>query len=86
MKNVRIDYTVYPPDFVRGEGPCWDFRTLNRAKAAARSLGAGARIDRNFNKDKLLDWWSYKNYWIWDGRSFLKRPGGDVNLTAFRSN
>jgi hypothetical protein len=74
IKRVRIDYTVYPPIHQSG-GPCWDFRTFERARKAARVLGPGARVYRNFNQsnkeeDAVGDWWSGKRYWTWDGTSF----------------
>lgn len=85
MKRIRIDYTVYPPNFSPGDG-CWDFRTFQRAKSASRSLGIGARIYRNFNKrgraGEVEDWWSGKLFWLWNGNAFQRRPGGDVNVTS----
>jgi hypothetical protein len=76
IRRIRIDYTVYRPNHQRGE-PCWDFRTLRRAKTAARGLGSGSRIYRNFNQTNkrsqiLGDWWSGKYFWTWDGMYFSR--------------
>ena len=78
IERIRIDYTVYAPNYEPGKG-CWDLRTLQRAKRFARTLGPGARVYRNFNqtnkRGKILgDWWSGKSYWTWDGRRFQKKP------------
>jgi hypothetical protein len=75
IKRIRIDYTVYPPDHTPdGQIPCWDYRTFERAKRAARSFGVGARVYRNFNQiDKSgaeSNWWSDRWFWTWDGESF----------------
>jgi hypothetical protein len=75
IKRVRIDYTVYPPLHHAG-GQCWDFRTFERARKAARLLGPGARVYRNFNQTNkqgvtLGDWWSDRWFWTWDGKTFL---------------
>jgi len=75
IKRVRIDYTVYPP-LHRSGGQCWDFRTFERARRAARMLGPGARVYRNFNQTnkesgKQGDWWSDRWFWTWDGKAFL---------------
>ncbi len=74
IERIRIDYSVYPPNHRSGE-PCWDFRTFRRAKSAARSLGLGARIYRNFNqtnkRGKILgDWWRDRHRWTWTGKKF----------------
>ena len=81
IKRIRIDYTVYPPDHRRGD-PCWDFRTFNRAKAAARSSGRGSRVYRNFNQSNKLghvlgDWSSGKHFWIWNGKVFCRAVDTD---------
>jgi hypothetical protein len=81
IRRIRIDYTVYVPNHHPGE-PCWDFRTFQRAKGAARRLGAGSRVYRNFNQTNkrgkpLGDWWSGRSYWMWDGLKFQKKP--DLN-------
>ena len=76
IRRIRIDYTVYPPDHNSERGdPFWEFRTFNRAKTAARHMGAGARIYREFNQTNkrgeiLGDWWSGKYYWTWNGKLF----------------
>lgn len=73
---MRIDYTVYSSDHQPGE-VCWDFRTLSKAKSAARGLGPGSRVHRNFNLESKRgkmphDWWSSKFYWMWNGHSFVR--------------
>ncbi len=77
IKRVRIDYTVYSPNYHPGDG-CWDLRTLESAKRKARGLGAGSRIYRNFNQTNKLgmilgDWWTGTHYWTWTGGLFLRR-------------
>ncbi len=77
IRRIRIDYTVYPPNH-GNEQPCWDFRTFNKAKSAARRFGVGARIYRNFNQTNkrgeiLGGWWSGKHFWIWNGESFDRK-------------
>jgi hypothetical protein len=62
IQRIRIDYTVYPPDFKPGKSPCWDFRTFTKAKRKAKGLGNGARVYRNFNQTNkrgqpLGNWW-----------------------------
>jgi len=74
IKRIRIDYTVYPPLHQSG-GQCWDFRTFERAKKAARALGSGSRVYRNFNQTNkeestLGGWSSDKWFWTWNGSSF----------------
>jgi hypothetical protein len=79
IERIRIDYTVYPPDHTPGgKVPCWDFRTLERARRAARGFGIGSRIYRNFNQTNkrgqtLGDWWSGRHYWVWNGRFFERQ-------------
>ncbi len=77
IKRIRIDYTVYPPDHKSGD-PCWDFRTFERAKSAARNFGVGARIYRNFNQTNkrgqiLGDWWTGQYFWTWRGVDLERR-------------
>lgn len=76
IHRIRIDYTVYGPNFKPGEGPCWDFRTFSNARRKARVLGAGTRIYRNFNQTNkgsvVGDWWSGKYYWRWTGSRFQR--------------
>jgi hypothetical protein len=86
IRRIRIDYTVYPPDFIPGKSPCWDFLTFTKAKRKARSLGPGASIYRNFNQTNkgqpLGDWWGAKYFWVWSGSGFKKRreTGQQVTL------
>ena len=49
IKRIKIDYTVYTPNYHPGDG-CWDLRNFERAKQRARGLGIGSRIYRNFNQ------------------------------------
>jgi hypothetical protein len=76
--RIRIDYTVYTPDYKTGEGGCWDFRTFAKAKRKAQGLGVGARVYRNFyqiaKRGRLLgDWWGDKHFWSWSGSRFDRR-------------
>jgi hypothetical protein len=84
IKRIKIDYTVYMPNYHLGDG-CWDLRNFERAKQRARGLGAGSRIYRNFNqtnkRGKILgDWWTGTHYWMWNGTLFLRR----IDNEAFR--
>ena len=72
MKCVRIDYTIYSPDYVRDIGECWDCRTLSGARKKAQELGVGSLIVRNFNRNKPMDWWQSTFCWVWDGFAFRK--------------
>lgn len=73
LRSKRIDYTVYPPNFLPDSG-CWDYRTVTKARLAAMKLGAGARLRRNVNlTDKRrveTDWWVAR-VWEWNGRRFV---------------
>ncbi len=77
MRRIRIDYTVYPPDFNPDGSPCWDFRTFTKAKRRAKKLGEGALVYRNFNeidkKGQPGDWWGGKYYWRWTGARFERQ-------------
>jgi hypothetical protein len=86
IRRIRIDYTVYPHNHRAGE-PCWDFRTFKRAKSAARGLGSGSRVHRNFNqtnkRGKILgDWWSGRYVWAWDGNHFNR----EFDIHRFRGS
>jgi hypothetical protein len=74
LHSKRIDYTVYPPNHQPGTTPCWDFRTVAKARLAAKRLGVGARLRRNVNvEDKSrveTDWW-VERVWEWDGTNFI---------------
>ena len=88
-KKLRIDYTVYVPNYQPGAG-CWDFRTLNKAKSAACGLGSGSRIYRNFNLESRRgkvphDWWSSKFYWTWNGHSFVRKIDRSIEATGLQS-
>ena len=72
MKRVRIDYTIYSPDYAPGIGECWDYRTLRGARKKAQELGVGSLIVRNFNRNKPVDWWQSTFCWMWDGFAFKK--------------
>jgi hypothetical protein len=72
MKRVRIDYTIYSPDYAPGIGECWDCRTLRRARKKAQELGVASLIVRNFNRNKPMDWWQSTFCWMWDGFAFRK--------------
>jgi hypothetical protein len=72
MKRVRIDYTIYSPDYAPGIGECWDYPTLRGARKKAQELGVGSLIIRNFNRNKPMNWWQSKFCWVWDGFTFRK--------------
>ena len=77
INRIRIDYTVYPPNFKPGEDPFWDFQTFTKAKRWARRLGVGSSVHRNFNQTNkrepvVGDWWSAKYYWRWSGSHFRR--------------
>ena len=85
-KTIRIDYTVYSPNYQPGDG-CWDFRTLKKAQSAARGLGLVSRIYRNFNQESKRgkiphDWWSSGFYWSWNGNEFVRKIDPSVSWTA----
>jgi hypothetical protein len=73
LHSKRIDYTVYAPNYEPGKG-CWDFRTITKARLAAKKLGVGARLRRNVNlTDKgreHVDWW-VERVWEWHGKQFV---------------
>lgn len=88
-KTKRIDYTVYVPNYQPGAG-CWDFRTLSKAKSAARGLGSGSRVYRNFSLESKRGkiprgWWSSKFYWMWNGRSFVREIDHSIEATGLQS-
>ncbi len=72
MKRVRIDYTVYSPNYVPGTGECWDHRTMRGARKKAQGLGVGSLVVRNLNRDHPSDWWQSTFCWVWDGLAFKK--------------
>jgi hypothetical protein len=73
LHSKRIDYTVYPPNH-QADAPCWDFRTVAKARLAAKKLGAGARLRRNINvtgkSPTQINWW-VERVWEWDGTDFV---------------
>jgi hypothetical protein len=88
-KTLRINYTVYVPNYQPGAG-CWDFRTLTKAKSAARGLGLGSRIYRNFNQESKRakiphDWWSSKFFWTWNGHSFVRKIDHSIVASGLQS-
>jgi hypothetical protein len=83
IRRIRVDYTVYPPNFQPGRDVCWDFMTVTKAKARARQLGPGSRVYRNYNQTNkrgkpLGNWWGGKAY-VWTGDAF-ERIFKDPNL------
>ena len=79
IRRIRIDYTVYTPNYHPGEGECWDLQTLTKAKKKAQGFGVGATIFRNYNQRNkkgmiLGDWWQDDRFWLWDGVSFRRKP------------
>jgi hypothetical protein len=86
IRRVRINYTLYSPDYDRATGVCLDFDTLDSAKRRARDLGTGTMIVRNFdvsNKDGSTEWYQAERFWIFDGRSFW-RAHPDLNSTKWQ--
>jgi hypothetical protein len=73
LHSKRIDYTVYPSNH-QPETLCWDFRTIAKARLAAKKLGVGARLRRNINvigkSPAQTDWW-VERVWEWDGKDFI---------------
>jgi hypothetical protein len=85
IRRIRIDYTLYSPDYTRDEGLCLDFKTFEAAKKWARGLGRGSNIVRNFNltnKDGSIDWWQGERCWFFDGTRF-RRVLPDPNSTKW---
>jgi hypothetical protein len=73
LHSKRIDYTVYPPDYQPDAG-CWDFRTVAKARLAAKKLGFGARVRRNINvigKSPTQTDWCVERVWEWNGKEFI---------------
>ena len=74
LHSKRIDYTVYPPNHQSGTPPYWEFRTIAKARLAAKKLGIGARLRRNINvtgkSQTETDWW-VDRVWEWDGEEFI---------------
>jgi hypothetical protein len=73
LRSKRIDYTVYGPNFEPDKG-CWDYRTVTKARLAAKKLGLGARLRRNVNvtakRRTEVDWW-VERVWEWNGKEFV---------------
>ena len=72
MKRVRIDYTIYSPEYDRSTGECWENGTMRGARKKAQELGVGSLIVRNFNRMKPMHWWQSTFCWMWDGSAFRK--------------
>ena len=73
LHSKKIDYTVYPPDYQPDAG-CWDFRTVAKARLAAKKLGVGARVRRNINvigKSPTQTDWCVERVWEWNGEEFI---------------
>ena len=73
MKGVKIDYTIYSPNYARGTGECWDTRTFRAARKKAQKLGVGSIVVRNFNRNTPPDWWQSTFCYMWDGFDFRKK-------------
>jgi len=73
IRRKWINYTVYGPDYEPGKG-CWDYRTVAKARLAAKKLGAGSRLRRNINTrnkgEPVADWWADR-VWEWTGEEFV---------------
>jgi len=80
MKGLRIDYTIYSPDYSGDPklrtGECWDFHTIRGARKKAKELGVGSLVVRNFNREHtegVVDiWWQSPYCWVWNGFAFKK--------------
>ncbi len=76
MKRRTINYTIYSPNYLPGEGECWDHRTADGAKLHAKRLGVGSLVIRNFNTSDRPgdpgDWWQPEPCLVWDGFIFKK--------------
>jgi hypothetical protein len=88
-KKLRIDYTLYSPSHRPGD-VCWDFRTLSKAKSAARGLGIDSRIYQNFNLESKRgkiphDYWSSTFYWMWNGKLFVRKIDRSVESSGWGS-
>jgi hypothetical protein len=73
LRSKRIDYTVYPPNY-QPETGSWDYRTVTKARLAAKKFGVGSRLRRNINRfakhEGEIDWW-VERVWEWNGRKFV---------------
>jgi len=86
--SIRINYTLYSPNYERATGLCLDFDTLERAKRRARDLGSGTIFVRNFdrtNKYGTIDWWQAERFWLFDGAEF-KKVLPDPDSTKWQSS
>jgi hypothetical protein len=45
IRRKWINYTVYAPEYEDGKG-CWDFRTVVKARLAAKNLGVAGETKR----------------------------------------
>jgi hypothetical protein len=75
IRRIRINYTLYSPEYLPGTGLCLDFDTFAAAKSRARGLGCGTVLVRNFDqldKDGGMDWWQDGRCWLFDGRQFIR--------------
>jgi hypothetical protein len=73
IRRKWINYTVYAPEYEDGKG-CWDYRTVVKARLAAKNLGVGSRLRRNMNLrnkgEPDADWW-VERVWEWTGTKFV---------------
>jgi len=73
IRRKWINYTVYAPEYEDGKG-CWDFRTVVKARLAAKNLGVGSRVRRNVNLSNNgepgAEWW-VERVWEWTGTKFV---------------
>jgi hypothetical protein len=73
IRRKGINYTVYAPEYEDGKG-CWDYRTVVKARLAAKNLGVGSRLRRNINLrnkgEPDADWW-VERVWEWTGTKFV---------------
>src|SRR5258708_34374213 len=67
IRRKWMNYTVYAPEYKDGKG-CWDYRTVVKARLAAKNLGIGSRLRRNINLrnkgEPEAGWWVDRG-WEW---------------------
>jgi hypothetical protein len=83
IRRVKIDHTVYPPNFVPHKNACWNVRTIAKARLLAKRFGTGSLIYTNFNqtnkKGRTLGG-------FWDGKVLEWTGAAFKNDTAKKKN
>ncbi len=88
IRRIRINYTLYSPEYERATGLCLDFDTFAAAKQRACGLGIGTVLVRNFDrvdKDGNTDWWQDGRCWLFDGRQFVRTSTKDPDSKKWNS-